>query len=71
MPSERRKSYATEMLYLALKECKALDIKKALIICNKNNTASAGTILKNGGTLENEVTDDKGVIFQRYWIEIK
>lgn len=71
VPSERRKSYATEMLHLALKECKALDIKKALIICNKNNTASAGTILKNGGALENEVTDDKGMIFQRYWIEIK
>ena len=71
LPSERRKGYATEMLRLALKKCKALGIEKALVTCNKNNVASAGTILKNNGVLENEVSDDKGRIMQRYWIEVR
>ena len=71
MPSERRKGYATEMLRLALKKCKALGIEKALVTCDKNNVASAGTILKNNGAHENEVSDDKGRIMQRYWIEVR
>ncbi len=71
VPSERRKGYATEMLRLALKKCKTLGIEKALVTCDKNNVASAGTILKNNGVLENEVTDDKGRVMQRYWIEVR
>jgi predicted acetyltransferase len=71
VPSERRKGYATEMLRLALEKCKALGIEKALVTCDMNNVASAGTILKNGGVLENEVTDDNGRIIQRYWIGVR
>lgn len=68
VPSERRKGYASAMLQLALKKCKGLGIDKVLVTCDKNNVASAGTILKNGGVLENEVTDEKGRIMQRYWM---
>lgn len=68
--SERRKGYATEMLGLALKECEKLNIKKILITCNQNNIASAKTIIKNGGELENEVLNDDRIT-QRYWILIK
>ena len=32
------------------------------------NVASARTIIKNNGKLENEI-EDNGEIFQRYWIE--
>jgi predicted acetyltransferase len=71
VPSERRKGYATEMLRLALKKCKTLGIEKVLVTCDKNNVASAGTILKNGGFLENEVADDKCRIMQRYWIKVR
>jgi predicted acetyltransferase len=70
VPSERRKGYATEMLRLALLKCNELGIDKALIVCDKNNAASAGTILKNNGILENEITDDDGNSIQRYWIEL-
>ena len=69
-PSERRKGYAAKMLALALGECKHLGIDKALLTCDKNNIASAKTIQKNGGVLENEFTDDAGGVVQRYWIEI-
>ena len=70
-PSERRKGYATKMLSLALGECKRLGIERVLITCDKDNVGSARTIQKNGGVLENELTDDSGEIHQRYWIEIR
>lgn len=68
-PSERRKGYATKMLALALEKCRELGIEKALITCNGNNIASARTILRNGGVLENEITQTDGTVTQRYWID--
>ena len=68
-PSERNKGYATEMIRLALIECKKLGINKVLMVCDKDNIASAKTIIKNGGILENEFINDSGKIEQRYWID--
>ena len=68
-PSERRRGYATAMIALALEECRKLGIDRALMVCNKNNIASAKSIIRNGGVLENEVEVD-GEIEQRYWLEI-
>jgi len=68
-PSERRKGYAARMLALALQKCKELGMKKALVTCRKDNIASARTIQKCGGVLENEVVVDNKII-QRYWIKI-
>ena len=64
-PSERRKGYATAMIALALEECKKLGIKDVLMCCGKENVASAKSIVRNGGVLENEVEED-GHIEQRY-----
>ena len=58
------------MIRLALTECKRLGIDKVLMVCDKTNAASAKTIIKNGGILENEVTDEDGEINQRYWISL-
>ena len=69
-PSERGKGYATEMIRLALIECKRLGIDKVLMVCDKSNVASARTIIKNGGILEDEFTDEDGEINQRYWITL-
>lgn len=69
-PSERRKGIATEMIRLALKECKKIGIDKVLMVCNKDNIGSAKSIKKNGGILENEVIVD-GKLEQRYWITIE
>ncbi|OOM80154.1 GNAT family N-acetyltransferase [Clostridium sp. BL-8] len=66
-PSERRKGIATKMIVLALEECKKLEINKVLMVCDKNNIASAKSILNNKGILENEIEVD-GIIEQRYWI---
>lgn len=68
-PSERGKGIATQMISMALDECRTLGIFKVLMTCDKDNPASARTIIKNGGVLENEVMVD-GVIEQRYWIDL-
>lgn len=69
-PSERRKGVATKMIGLALEECRKLGIERVLMVCDKDNIGSAKSIINNGGVLENEITDDEGVIEQRYWIEL-
>ena len=69
-PSERRKGYATELIRLALAECKTLGIDRVLITCDKDNIGSAKSIRKNGGILENELVTADGAIVERYWIAI-
>ncbi len=69
-PSERGKGYGTELVRLALIECRKLGIDRVLMVCDKDNVASARTIQKNGGVLENEFVDSDGVVNQRYWIEL-
>lgn len=68
-PSERRKGYATQMIELALEECRKLGLDKVLMVCDKENIGSAKSIMKNGGVLENEIVVD-GVTEQRYWITL-
>lgn len=68
-PSERRKGIATQMIALALDECRKLGIKKVLMVCDKGNVGSAKSIQNNGGILENEIKVD-GVAEQRYWIAL-
>lgn len=69
-PSERGKGIATQMIAMALDECRKLGIRKVLMVCDKENIDSAKSIRRNGGILENEVLVD-GVTEQRYWIELK
>jgi len=65
--SERRKGYGKEMLSLALAKCKDLQLEKVLIVCDKDNIASARTIISNGGVFENEMMDGNTPV-HRYWI---
>ena len=74
LPSQRQKGYAAEMLKLLLPVCREYGEKRVLVTCDRINEASRRTIVRNGGILENEVTDDVGLeksgIIQRYWIEL-
>ncbi len=71
-PTERRKGYATKLLRLGLEKCIDLGINKVLLTCDKLNIASAKTIQKNNGVLENEIFNiDSNEVFQRYWISLK
>lgn len=69
-PTERKRGYATKLLELGLEKCCEIGILKVLLVCNKDNIASAKTIKNNGGILENEILY-KGKIIQRYWINLK
>ena len=69
-PSERKKGYGTEQIRLALIKCKDYNIRNVLMTCSKENIASAKTIQKNDGVLENEfILNDS--VEQRYWISLK
>jgi predicted acetyltransferase len=68
-PSERRKGIAKKMLLMVLPFVKEFGIDRALITCDKDNTASAKTIISNGGILENEMLEGDKVV-QRYWINL-
>lgn len=69
-PSERRKGYGTELVRLALIECRKLGITRVLMTCDRENIASAKTIIRNGGALENEVVNEDGKVERRYWIDL-
>lgn len=68
-PSERGKGYGTEIVRLALEECRRLGISRVLMVCDEDNAASARTIEKNGGILENTVMTGDGPV-RRYWMDL-
>ncbi len=53
-PTERRRGYATEMLALALDQCRELEIPVVRLGCYASNEASIRTIKANGGVLVEE-----------------
>ena len=69
-PGFRGQGIGTAMVALALEKCRQLGLERVLMTCDKENIASARTIQKNGGVLENEVVQE-GEILQRYWIDLK
>lgn len=68
-PSERRKGFGTEMIRLALLECKKLGIDNVLMVCDKDNIASRKTIINNGGKKEETDFEEDSKI-EKYWIKI-
>lgn len=70
-PSERRKSYAKEMLKTALPFCKEVGLEKVLITCIDGNIGSEKAILANGGVYETTVHEpNENVELKRFWIAL-
>lgn len=69
-PSWRRRGVATAMIGLALEQCRALGLRRVLMVCDKNNVGSAKSIQNNGGVLEDEVLLADGTTVCRYWITL-
>ena len=65
-PSERGKGYAKEALRQGLQVAKEKNIKKALVTCSVENSASRAVIVANGGLFEDV---RNGV--ERYWIDLE
>ena len=70
-PSERRKGYATKMLYLALFKCLELGLEDIMVTCKSDNVASSKTIENNHGKFVDEVfIPEEDAIFKIYWINV-
>ncbi|MFD7977363.1 GNAT family N-acetyltransferase [Streptomyces sp. NPDC059071] len=68
-PSARRRGIATWALGAVLPEARALGLTRALLTCDDTNIASARTIERNGGVLE-DVRETEVGTKRRYWIEL-
>jgi len=70
-PSLRGRGLATRQLALALEVAGLRGIRRVLVVCERDNPASARVIEKNGGCMESEVTaEETGKLMRRYWIEL-
>jgi predicted acetyltransferase len=70
-PAARRQGYGTLILALTLEEAGQRGLKRVLVTCDTDNTASARIIEKNGGILASYETSPRGgVQISRYWIEL-
>ena len=71
-PNERGKGYGTELLKLAMLKCKELGLEKMLITARVENIQSNGLIKKCGGIQDTDYIDEmSGIVFHRYWINLK
>ncbi|MFF7178397.1 GNAT family N-acetyltransferase [Streptomyces sp. NPDC008121] len=68
-PSARRRGLATWALGAVLPEARALGIERLLVTCDDDNIASARTIERNGGVLEDVRQTEIG-LKRRYWITL-
>ena len=69
-PSERRKGHADHMLSMLLEKLAGGGPQRVLVTCDDGNIASARTIEKHGGVLEDIVSQGE-TRTRRYWIEIR
>lgn len=68
-PSERKKGYGKQQLLLVLDAARDIKIPKVMIACDKDNIASAKTVLSCGGILTSENIYE-GAVQQHYWIDL-
>ncbi|MDN4174100.1 GNAT family N-acetyltransferase [Nocardioides sp. SOB77] len=69
-PAHRRRGHATEILRQSLVVARAGGVDRVLVTCDDDNVASAATIERCGGVLEDRVEQpDGGPVKRRYWID--
>ncbi|HEX3778845.1 MAG TPA: GNAT family N-acetyltransferase [Pseudonocardiaceae bacterium] len=68
-PSARRRGLATWALGRMLDEARLVGLDRVLIVCEDDNLASARTIERNGGVLE-DLGDAEPSVLRRYWITL-
>lgn len=70
-PSARQRGYATEVLRQTLLMAKEKGINRVRVTCSRDNPASAKTILRNGGKLDDELfMPEYDEVIIRYWIDL-
>ncbi|HEX8456136.1 MAG TPA: GNAT family N-acetyltransferase [Pyrinomonadaceae bacterium] len=70
-PSARQRGYGTRILALTLERARGLGLKRVLLTCDTDNTASARIIETNGGRLSGHAVSQRaGRPISQYWIEL-
>lgn len=69
-PAYRGRGYATQLLRAGLDLLRELGAPRALVTCDEDNLASAATIERNGGVLENVLPVEGETAKRRYWIDL-
>ncbi|UXM91636.1 GNAT family N-acetyltransferase [Paenarthrobacter sp. JL.01a] len=70
-PSDRGRGAASWALQELCSQLEGRDEPdRVLLTCDDANVASARTIERAGGVLEDKRTDEKGRLFRRYWIDV-
>ncbi|MGO4957182.1 GNAT family N-acetyltransferase [Luteococcus sp. Sow4_B9] len=67
-PDFRRRGHATEILRQCVQILNDAGVDRVLVTCDDDNVASARTIERCGGVLENVVEHEDGTPKRRYWI---
>jgi predicted acetyltransferase len=71
-PGMRRKGYGTEILRQTLLKARALGLRTIRLTCDRDNVASARTILRNGGKLDDEeLMPEQQRVVSRYWVSLE
>lgn len=68
-PSARRRGLARWALAAMLAQARAVPLDRVLLVCANDNVASARTIERLGGVLD-EVRDTEHGVVRRYWITL-
>ncbi|WP_203755881.1 GNAT family N-acetyltransferase [Cellulomonas chitinilytica] len=68
-PAFRRRGYATEILRQSLAVARSVGVAAALVTCDDDNVASARTIERCGGVLEDVALVEGGTPKRRYWVD--
>ncbi|PIZ95204.1 MAG: GNAT family N-acetyltransferase [Candidatus Magasanikbacteria bacterium CG_4_10_14_0_2_um_filter_37_12] len=72
-PSKRKKRYGTMMLAMALTHVKKYGLKKIIIMCDYDNTASQKIIKANGGVLHDTIktkSNSNKKLIMHWWIDL-
>ncbi len=71
-PSKRRSGYGKQILSSALIKANELGLNDVLITCDADNIASRKIIVHNGGVLESQAEQEKGMPAKlRFWIKLR
>ena len=71
-PTKRRQGYGELICRLTIEKAKEMGLRRILITCDDNNTASAKIIENCGGVLNDKVLNEgRSIETRRYWIKLQ
>jgi predicted acetyltransferase len=71
-PPYRRQGFGTHICALTLDRARRIGIRRALITCDTDNSASARIIQKNGGVFSGESRSPRTrKLVSRYWVDLE